>query len=117
MTPAALAELLERFAEEAATEEESTNARRAAAYLRTLPEAAFRAALRTVMIEGTKALLGVADLSTALRLGAGGTRSFHCPATCVGREAARLRRRAMRSRNEGEVGLPGGQARVRSRGR
>jgi hypothetical protein len=60
MTPATLAELLERFAEEAATEDESTNARRAAAYLRTLPEAAFRASLRTVMIEGTKALLGVA---------------------------------------------------------
>jgi hypothetical protein len=46
--------------EEAATEDESTNARRAAAYLRTLPEAAFRAALRTVTIEGTKALPGVA---------------------------------------------------------
>jgi hypothetical protein len=57
---ATLAELLERFAEEAATEDESTNARRAAAYLRTLPEAVFRAALRTVMIAGTEALFGVA---------------------------------------------------------
>ena len=56
---ATFAELLERFAEEAATEDESTNARRAAAYLRTLP-GAFRAALRPVMIAGTKALFGVA---------------------------------------------------------
>ena len=59
ITPATLAELLERFADEAATDEEAANARSAASYIRSIPAATFKAVVRTVMVEGTKASLGL----------------------------------------------------------
>jgi hypothetical protein len=54
-TPATLAALLERFADEAPTEEEGENARRAAQYVRGVSGDAFKAALKTVVVEGVKA--------------------------------------------------------------
>lgn len=63
LSPVSLAALLDQFAVEAATTEETENARRAARYLRTLPPAIVRQVLTTVTVEGAKA---------ALRLGSGG---------------------------------------------
>jgi hypothetical protein len=61
-SPATIAALLDRFADEAPTAEEGDNARRAASYVRTLEPAVVTSVLRTVMVEGAKA---------ALRLGTG----------------------------------------------
>ena len=61
-SPATIAALLERLADEAPTPEESDNARRAANYVRTLPVAVLTSVFRTVMVEGAQA---------AIRLGAG----------------------------------------------
>jgi len=58
VTPATLAALLDRLADEAPTDEEVDNARQAATYIRSLPTAAFKAVMRTVIVEGTKAGLG-----------------------------------------------------------
>lgn len=60
MTPTTLAELLDRFAEEAATDEEAEHVRSAADYIRSLPAATIKAVMRTVVVEGTKATLGLA---------------------------------------------------------
>jgi hypothetical protein len=62
VTPATLAALLDRLADEAPTDEEAENARTAATYIRSLPVAAFKAAMRTVIVEGTKASLGFMTL-------------------------------------------------------
>jgi hypothetical protein len=59
MTPATLATLLERFADEAATEEEADNARKAASYIRSLSGAAVKAALKVAMVEGVKLATGL----------------------------------------------------------
>ncbi len=59
MTPATLATLLERFADKAATEEEATNARKAASFIRTLSGTAVKAALRVAMVEGFKMAAGL----------------------------------------------------------
>lgn len=59
MTPATLAELLDRFADEAPTDEEAEHARSAADYIRSLSAAAIKAVMRTVVVEGTKATLGL----------------------------------------------------------
>jgi hypothetical protein len=59
VTPATLAELLDRFADEAPTDEEADNARTAAAYVRSIPAAAFKAVVRTVMVEGAKGAAGL----------------------------------------------------------
>jgi hypothetical protein len=55
VTPATLAEMLERFADEAPTEEEAGNARRAADYVRRLSGDAFKAAVKTIVVESAKA--------------------------------------------------------------
>ena len=55
VTPATLAELLERFAAEAPSEEEAANARHAADYVRRLSGDAFKAAVRTMIAESIKA--------------------------------------------------------------
>ena len=59
MTPATLAALLERFADEAATEEESDNARKAASYIRSLSGTVVTTALRVAMVEGFKIAVGL----------------------------------------------------------
>jgi hypothetical protein len=55
VTPAALAALLDRFAEEAPTDEEASAARTSASYVRTLGIGTLKAAARVAMVEGTKA--------------------------------------------------------------
>lgn len=59
LTPITLAALLDRLANEAPTDEEAVSARSAASYLRSLPPAAFKAVMRTVIVEGAKASVGL----------------------------------------------------------
>jgi hypothetical protein len=61
-SPATIAALLDRLAEEAPTDAEAVSARRAASYIRSLAASVVTSAFRTVMVEGAKA---------AIRLGAG----------------------------------------------
>ena len=59
VTPMTLAALLDRLADEAPTDQEADNAHQAATYIRSLPVAALKAVMRTVLVEGTKASLGL----------------------------------------------------------
>jgi hypothetical protein len=56
-SPATIASLLERLADEAPTAEEGQHARRAARYVRSLPAPVLTSVLRTVMVEGAKAAI------------------------------------------------------------
>lgn len=58
-SPQTLALFLERFADEAATQEEETNLRRAAAYARSLSVATVKAAAIGAATQGARAALGL----------------------------------------------------------
>ena len=59
VSPLTMAALLDRLAEQAATEEERTNARRAAEYVRSLRSGAFRAAATAAMSQLARIAVGL----------------------------------------------------------